>query len=275
MVEFSNKDNLVELSRKIRLKSLELAHIAGKNGAHLGAGLSLVEVFSVLYGSILKFNSGDKYDLLRDRVIISKGHCVLSYYSILNYFGFLSDSELKEFESNGAFLHGHATRDVSRGIEFSGGSLGLGMSYSVGVALNAKRQKLDYKVYVIIGDGECNEGVIWESVMSASHYKLDNLIVIVDHNKLQYDGDVSSIMNMGSLKNKFESFGFFALEIDGHSEEEIERALRHKENDLPIAIIANTIKGKGISFMENRKEWHHAVLSEELYIKCLIELNQL
>lgn len=262
---------LTSLAAKLRNKSLLMALNAGKNGAHLGGGLSLVEVFATLYGSVLKFDSKNPNDNNRDRVVISKGHCVLSYYSVLNEYGFISNDELSKFETNGSLLHGHATRNVPFGIEFSGGSLGLGLSYAIGVALAGKIDNQNYKVYAIVGDGECNEGIVWEAFMSASHFKLDNLVVIVDHNKLQYDGNVDVVMNMGSLKDKLTVFGFNACEVDGHSVEQLLKAFRSSVLEKPQAIIANTVKGKGVSFMENRKEWHHSVLTQEQFELAMSE----
>lgn len=266
---------ITELARIIRNRSLKMAFDAGKNGAHLGGALSLVEVFATLYGGgIVSVDSQyPKYEN-RDRVIISKGHCVLSYYSVLNELGFLSDQDISSFETNGSSFHGHATREVERGIEFSGGSLGLGLSYGVGVALAGKLNKRSYQVYVIIGDGECNEGIIWEALMSAAHFKLDNLTVIIDHNKLQYDGEVKSVMNMGSLKSKLDVFGFYTQEVDGHNVCELFDAFQNRITEKPRSIIANTIKGKGVSFMENKKEWHFSVLSQEHYDIAISEQPQ-
>ena len=264
---------LINLSSKLRNKCLKMALNAGKNGSHLGGGLSLVEVFATLFGSVLSTNFENPQNNNRDRLIISKGHCVLSYYSVLNEFGFISDKELEKFETNGSILHGHATRNLSLGIEFSGGSLGLGLSYAVGVALAGKINKNSYDVYVIVGDGECNEGIVWEAIMASSHFKLDNLFLIIDHNKLQYDGDVTNIMNMGSLKVKLEAFGFHVNEVDGHNISELYLAFKNKVKNYPTAIIANTIKGKGVSFMENKKEWHHSILTQSQYDLAFSEQN--
>jgi transketolase len=244
---------------------------AGKNGAHLGGGLSLVEVFATLYGGIIAVDANDPFNENHDRVVISKGHCVLSYYSVLHKFGYLSDDDIAGFETNGGILHGHATRDVKRGIEFSGGSLGLGLSYAIGVALAGKLNNRTYRVYAIVGDGECNEGIVWEALMSAAHFKLDNLTVIVDHNKLQYDGEVSTVMNMGSLKTKLDAFGFHTNEVDGHDVGQLFEAFQDKTFGKPHAIIANTVKGKGVSFMEHKKEWHHSVLSQDQFDTAMME----
>jgi transketolase len=252
------------LSDKLRKRALLMAFESGNNGSHLGGGLSTIEIFATLYGGFLRVNSKDATNPSRDRMIVSKGHCVLAYYTVLNEFGFLSEKELKSFEVNGSGLHGHASRFIEKGIEFSGGSLGLGLSYAIGVALAGKMNKIPYHVYVIIGDGECNEGIVWESIMSASHYKLDNLTIIVDRNKLQYDGECEEVMSLGNLQRKFEAFGMDTYEVEGHNINELYTALSGKSN-LPKAIIANTIKGKGVSFMENKKEWHHSRLSKEQY----------
>ena len=253
------------LAQRMRNRSLKMALDADKKGSHLGAALSVMEIFASLYGRILKFDVKNPTDKERDRLIISKGHCVLAYYTALNEVGFLTEADLESFEQNDSRLHGHATRELASGIEFSGGSLGMGMSYGVGVAIAGKSDKLPYTVYVIIGDGECNEGIIWESCMAASHYKLDNFVLIIDDNKLQYDGEAAKVMNMGSLRAKFEAFGFYTHDIDGHDVEQVINALTDRAVGKPTCIIANTVKGKGVSFMEHKKEWHHSRLSQEQY----------
>lgn len=269
-----NTEELKLLSYNLRKKSLEVAYGAGRNGAHLGGGLSTIEIFAVLFGSIMKYDSKNPLSEERDRLVISKGHCVLAYYSALNLFGFLSDEELALFENNGAFLHGHATRSLERGIEFSGGSLGMGLPFAVGVALALKRKGSQNKVYCLVGDGECDEGSIWEALMSASHFGLNNLVVIVDKNGLQYDGKTSDVMSADSLSAKFQSFGFEVSDVDGHSTEKLVNAFYSFSNTTqPKAIIANTVKGKGVSFMENVKEWHHSVLSEAQYTAALEEIK--
>jgi len=265
VMDAEKKKELESAAIRLRKKSLEMAYNTGKTGAHLGGGLSMVEIFTVLYNAIISVDANDPYNISRDRVIVSKGHCVLPYYLILNELGFLSDNDIADFETNGSMLHGHATRNVKNGIEFSGGSLGLGLSYAVGVAVAGKLNKNPYKVYAIVGDGECNEGIVWEAFMSASHFKSDNLTVIIDHNKLQYDGEISTVMNTESLKEKLCAFGFQAIEVDGHNVEDLYNAFNQKTTNKPLAIIAHTIKGKGVSYMENRKEWHHSTLSKEQY----------
>jgi transketolase len=273
-MEIKQKHNINKVANELRLRALKMALDSGKNGSHLGGGLSTIEIFATLYSSILNFDNKNVTNSDRDRLIVSKGHCVLAYYTALNRYGFISDDELLTFEINGSNFHGHATRNLINGIEFSGGSLGLGVSYAIGVAIAGKINKKDYKVYVIVGDGECNEGIVWEALMSASHFKLDNLVVIVDDNKLQYDGESEKVLNMGSLESKFNSFGFKTYNINGHDVEELyESFLAINNEGKPKAIIANTIKGKGVSYMENKKEWHHSRLSQEQYEVALSELN--
>ncbi len=261
-----------QLAKQMRLKALEMAFKSGKNGSHLGGGLSAVEILAVLYDAVMKYNAADPYDENRDRLILSKGHCVLAYYTALNYAGFLSDEELDTFETNGSHYHGHAPRDIEKGIDFSGGSLSMGMSFAVGQALGCKKKGLNNRVFTIVGDGECDEGLIWESAMSASNFKLNNLVVIIDCNKLQYDGPTSEVMNHYSLEEKFKSFGFDVLSVDGHNCDQLRNALLY-QSDKPLCVVANTIKGKGVSFMEGNKEWHHHTLTGEQYEQALKEVN--
>jgi len=259
------------LSSSLRRRALEIAFHARKHGAHLGGGLSAIEIFATIYGSILNYNSKSPLDENRDRLIVSKGHCVLAYYAALEYAGFLTKEDIESFETNGSPFHGHATRDLNHGIEFSGGSLSLGMSFSIGVAIALKKKKRNNRVYTIVGDGECDEGLVWEAAMSAANFKLDNFTLIVDANQLQYDGYTKDIMNQISLADKFRSFGFQSIEIDGHDCQEIYDALKIRATDKPVAVIAHTVKGKGVSFMENKKEWHHSSLSQEQYEQALRE----
>lgn len=263
---------LKKLAKQLRLSSLDMAYHAGKNGSHLGAGLSAVEIFATLYGKVLRYNINDREDEKRDRLIISKGHCVLSYYSALHWAGFLTDEDINSFEVNGSHFHGHAMRNLQKGIEFSGGSLSMGMSFAGGVALACKKKELDSRVYTLVGDGECDEGLIWEAAMSAANYGLNNFYVIVDRNKLQYDGPTTEVMNQIDLSEKFKSFGFDVRVVDGHDCEALAVAL-NKESDKPVCVIADTIKGKGVSFMEGQKEWHHHTLTEAQYKQAREEVE--
>lgn len=261
-----------QLAQKMRLRALEMAFASGKNGAHLGGGLSAIEIFASLYGAVLNYSVSNPFDENRDRLVVSKGHCVLAYYTALYNAGFMTDDDLKKFEVNGEHLHGHATRELPRGIEFSGGSLSMGMSFAVGEALACKKKGLNSRVFVIVGDGECDEGLIWESAMSAANFQLSNLVVIVDENKLQYDGPTTEVMNHISLSDKFSSFGFDVEEVDGHDCGQLVNAL-NKTSEKPRCVIAKTIKGKGVSFMEGKKEWHHGSINQEQYELAIKEVE--
>ncbi len=268
------KNELKQIASWLRKRAIELAHVSGKNGAHLGGGLSAIEIFATLYGGVLNYDPLHPLDRDRDRLVVSKGHCVLAYYAALEYAGFLSAEDTAKFETNGSPFHGHATRNPEQGIEFSGGSLSMGMSFSVGVAVALKKSGSPGRVFTVVGDGECNEGLIWEAAMSAAQFKLNNLVVIVDCNNLQYDGTTESVMSVAPLASKFRAFGFEVKEVDGHDCKELAVALGDAgKGNKPMAVIANTIKGKGVSFMENKKEWHHGTLSELQYQQAIKELE--
>lgn len=258
--------------KKIRQRIIELAYNSGKNGSHIGGSFSLVEVYSVLFNSVLRGNGKLTSDD-RDRLIVSKGHSALALFCLLESIGLISTEELNSFESNGSDYYAHAKRDISKGIEFSGGSLSLGISYAVGVALACKDKKIDNHLFVILGDGECDEGLVWEAAMSIANFSLNNITLIVDKNGLQSDGFTKDVMNHFSLSNKFTSFGFHTVEVNGHSEDELLKAFNNRDKDRPNAIIARTIKGKGVSFMENERSWHHNVLNQSHYQLALDELK--
>ena len=267
-----NIDLLKEVSRKLRIRILDMTYGAGKNGAHAGGGLSIVEILAYLYfEGIMNYDVNNPEDLNRDRFILSKGHAALALFGILEQVGFLTKEDTDLFEVNGSPFYSHAKRNLSRGIEFSGGSLSLGLSYGVGVAISCRIDKLDNHIYVLVGDGECDEGLVWESLMSAANFKLNNLTVIVDFNSMQSDGHSIDIMDKTTLASKFQSFGFHVSEIDGHNLEEIDVAFASRDFSKPNAIIAYTVKGKGVSFMENNINWHHGVLSKELYESAVAE----
>lgn len=261
-----------DLAKTLRLSALQMALNSGKNGSHLGAGLSSVEIFAALYGGVLKYDLQNKADENRDRLVVSKGHCVLSYYSALRQAGFLTDEDIQSFETNGSHFHGHAMRNLDKGIEFSGGSLSMGMSFAVGQALACKKKGLASRVFSIVGDGECDEGLIWEAAMSAANYELNNFVLIVDRNKLQYDGPTTEVMNQIDLGDKFRAFGFDVRVVDGHDVEVLAKAM-NEPSDKPICVIADTIKGKGVSFMEGVKTWHHSVLTQEQYDQAVKEVE--
>ena len=249
---------------------------SNKLGAHFGAGLSAMEIFSCLYGGVM--NCKPEHSVKeRDILIVGKGHCVLAYYAALAVYGFIEYSLLDEFDKDGSLLQGHPMLNESIGIEFSSGSLGLALSQGVGVALSRKRKRRDSRVYVLLGDGECQEGAVWEAAMSASHFRLDNLTVIVDRNQLQYDGDTERVMALGAFEEKWKSFGFHTCEVDGHVIENLYPALekgKANQSGMPLCVIANTVKGKGVSFMEGNKAWHNHRLSDKEYLIAMKELEE-
>jgi transketolase len=264
---------LEEMAKRMRLNALKMALVAGNNGAHIGPALSCIEILAVLYGTVMRF---DPYRPLwdeRDRFIASKAHCVLAHYAALKEAGFLCDKDLETFEKNGSFLAGHPAVDLSRGLEYSGGSLGLALSVGIGMAIDADRHGRSNRVFILLGDGECDEGSNWEAFLAAPHFRLDNLTVIIDQNRLQYDGFTNDIMNLGNLQQKLTDFGWNVVTVDGHSIKELMNAFALHKAGMPQAIIAKTIKGKGVSFMEGRREWHHAKLSPEQYQLAVSEVR--
>ena len=266
--------DIQSMAKRMRKKILDMALNAGATSSHFGGGLSIVDITATLYGAIMKLDEKNPEWKNRDRFILSKGHGVLGYYTALSEIGYISEDDLKTFEKDGTYLFGHPVMNRSKGIEFSNGSLGMGLSLGIGVALAGKRKNIDYKVYVLMGDGECNEGSVWEAAMAGPHYKLDNLVAILDKNNLQQTGTNSEIMSVGNLVSKWKSFGWQVFEIDGHNVPEIyDTFLSVKDQNGPVAIVANTVKGKGFSFAENNNAWHHAPLSSSQYEAALEELN--
>ena len=263
-----------DMAKRMRKKVLDMALTAGANSSHFGGGLSIIDITATLYGQIMNLDPKDPEWIERDRFILSKGHGVLGYYTALSEIGYISEEDLRTFEKDGTYLFGHPVMNRSKGIEFTNGSLGMGLSLGIGVALAGKRKKIDYKVYVLMGDGECNEGSVWEAAMAGPHYKLDNLVAIIDKNNLQQTGTNSEIMSVGDLVSKWKSFGWQVFEIDGHDVPEIyDTFLNVKDQTGPVAIVANTVKGKGFSFSENNNTWHHAPLSASQYEAALEELK--
>ena len=259
-------------AKNIRKNIIFAAFKAGSKSAHIGGALSSADIIAVLYSDILKIKKKKTLDEDRDRFILSKGHACLALYSALVEKKILKKKELETFESDGSNLLGHPIINKSSGIEFSTGSLGMGLALGVGVALAAKKKQKKYKTYVILGDGECNEGSIWESVLCASHFKLDNMTIIVDKNNFQQTGKNSSIMDLKNLTNKFKSFGCEAIEIDGHDIKKIYKSLNKKNSKKPKVIVANTTKGKGIQMFENDNNWHHSVITKSIYKNIIKQL---
>ena len=270
------KNEIVSFSNDMRSNILEMSLSAGSSSSHFGGALSIVEILSTLYVSQLKYDPKDPLWEGRDRFILSKGHACLAYYSALCQIGYVKFNDLLTFEKDDSDFLGHPVKNEKLGIEFSNGSLGMGLSLGIGVAYALKKKQLDNFVYVVIGDGECNEGSVWEAAMSAPNLKLDNLYAIIDRNNFQQTGSNSEIMNLDDLKLKWSSFGWHTDEIDGHDVDSLLNYFDKSKNiKKPKALIANTIKGKGFSFSENNNEWHHKILTKSTYENALKEIKKI
>ena len=257
---------------QIRMDLLNITY-RGKGG-HPGGSLSSADVLVALYYEIMRIDPRHPDWPDRDRFILSKGHCVEGYYAVLSDLGFFPKEELDSYRDFNSRLTGHPSNQLP-GIDVNTGALGHGLSIGVGMALAGKMDKKDYKVYVLMGDGQQAEGSIWEAAMAGSHYKLDNLTGIIDRDRLQISGNTEKVMALESLKDKWSSFGWEVLEVDGNNMEALVEGFRKfpADNHRPHLMIANTTKGKGISFMENKPEWHHKVPSEEEWNQALNELR--
>ena len=268
-----NIDEIQEKAKEIRKDIITEVYCA-KSG-HPGGSLSIADIMAVLYFDELKINEKDPKWEDRDRLILSKGHCSPALYAALAERGFFKKEELKTFRKLGSKLQGHPDLNKVPGVDMTSGSLGQGLSVANGIAIAGKMDNKDYRVYVIVGDGEIEEGQIWEAAMTSSKYKLDNLCLIIDNNNLQIDGTIEEVKSSYPIDKKFESFGFNVLKIDGNNIEDILRAFYIAKNTKhkPTCIIAKTKKGKGVSFMENKAEWHGKAPSEEEYNLAMKELK--
>ncbi len=268
-----NIEGLKMKAKEIRKDIIEEVYNA-KSG-HPGGSLSIADIMAVLYFNELRIDEKNPRWEDRDRVVLSKGHCSPALYAALAERGFFSKETLKSFRKIDSNLQGHPDLNKVQGVDMTSGSLGQGLSVANGMAISAKMDNKDYRVYVILGDGEIEEGQVWEAAMTANKYKLDNLCVIVDNNNLQIDGTIEEVMSSYPIDEKFKSFGFNVLNIDGNNIEDIINAFESakKTKDKPTCIIAKTIKGKGVSFMENKAEWHGKAPSEEEYNEAMRELN--
>lgn len=272
MLEQTKLEDFQKKSKNVRRNIVEMVYSA-KSG-HPGGSLSITDVLVALYFSELRINVNNPKDENRDRVVLSKGHCSPALYAVLAEKGFIPQEDLKTFRKIDSYLQGHPDMKKIPGVDMTSGSLGQGLSVSNGMAIAGKLDNKDYRVYCIMGDGEIEEGQVWEAAMSSSHYKLDNLCVIVDNNNLQIDGKVEDVMNPHPIDKKFESFGFNVINIDGHNFEEILDAFEKAKQvkGKPTAILAKTTKGKGVSYMENNVGWHGKAPNEEEYNIALREL---
>ncbi len=269
-----NIEELEQHARNMRKHILDMGRHAGGHAAHMGGALSIVEAMSVLYFGISNVTKLGMNNPERDRIILSKGHASLGLYSALVEAGLMSDSLKDTFEDDYSDLLGHPVKNRKLGIEFTNGSLGMGLSIGIGVAMACAKKNYNNRVYVILGDGECNEGSVWEAFMSAAHYKLGNLVALIDCNKFQLSGSTEDVMSLGNMTEKVRSFGWNALEVDGHDLNALYNALSTTNKEgRPTAIVMNTIKGKGFSFSEGDNSWHHAVVTQKAYNQGLEELG--
>ena len=271
-----DKSELLKLKKtacNVRLWTIE--GVFNAKSGHPGGSLSAADIMTYLYFNEMKVDPENPKDPKRDRFVLSKGHCCPSLYGALALKGYFSGEEIKSLRHIGAMLQGHPDMKHTPGIDMSSGSLGQGISAACGMALSAKLSGDDYRVYAMLGDGECEEGQVWEAAMFASHYKLDNLTVIVDFNGLQIDGTVADVAGLADLDKKFESFGFEVIQIDGHDFEQIEEAINKAKSvkNKPTAIIAATVKGKGVSYMENQVGWHGKAPNADEYKTATEELK--
>jgi len=265
---------LQKIAIELRIRGLKMVQTA--QSGHIGGAFSMEELLTVLYFDKMNIKPEDPHWAERDRFVLSKGHCTVALYPTLSRRGFFPDEVLNTFRSINGHLSGHADMTYVPGVDMSTGSLGTGFSTAVGMAAAGKLSKLPYYVYSILGDGEICEGEIWEACINASARHLDNLIAIVDSNKVQLDGTVDQVMPNDNLVAKFQSFGFFTQSIDGHNVQEISDAIdRAKaQHYKPSMIIANTVKGKGVSFMEGKNAWHGKCPNEEQFAAAFDELNK-
>lgn len=266
-------DELKAVAREVRKDIVTM--ITKAASGHPGGSLSAVEIITFLYFNEMNVSVANKNDPNRDRFVLSKGHAAPALYSVLAEKVFFAKEQLMGFRKLGSMLQGHPNMNTVPGVDMSTGSLGQGISAAVGMALAGKLDNKDYRVYSLLGDGELAEGQVWEATMSASHYKLDNLTAFVDHNGLQIDGKVSDVMGSDPVDAKFEAFGWNVISIDGHDFLQIKEAIDEakKTKGKPTVIICETIKGKGVSFMENEASWHGAAPSKEQCDKALKEIG--
>lgn len=261
-------------AKEIRKNILKMIYTA--QSGHPGGALSIADILTFLYFEEMNIDVNNPRWEDRDRLVLSKGHASAALYASLAEKGIIDKSELDTFRKIDSKLQGHPDMKKVLGVDMSSGSLGQGLSVANGMAIAGKLDKKDYRVYCILGDGEIDEGQVWEAAMTANHYKLDNLCVIVDNNGLQIDGSTNEVMDLCSIADKFRAFGFETIEIDGHKFNEIREAfVEAKQNKgKPTAIIAKTVKGKGVSFMENKAGWHGKAPSEEEYNTAISDLDK-
>ena len=269
-----NKLELMKTANEVRKGIVTAVHSA-KSG-HPGGSLSAADIYTYLYFEEMNIDPKDPKKADRDRFVLSKGHTAPGYYSTLAHRGFFPVEDLTTLRKVGSYLQGHPEMKHIPGVDMSSGSLGQGISAAVGMAISAKLSNDDYRVYTLLGDGEIQEGQVWEASMLAGHRKLDNLVVIVDNNNLQIDGKITDVNSPYPIDKKFEAFNFHVINIDGNDFDQIEAAFKEarKTKGMPTAIIAKTIKGKGVSFMEDQAGWHGKAPNDEQYAQAMEELEK-
>ena len=257
----------IKLAERMRRTILQMSFDCGQP-SHIGGALSIVDILAVLYGGISNFDIPCR----KNRFILSKGHGVLGLLSVLHHVGKISKEKISTFQKNGSEFIAHPIANHALGIESSNGSLGQGLSYGIGIALSYLKRKNEGQVFVLMGDGECYEGSVWEASITATETKLENITVIIDCNGYQNDGAIGDKMNARDISKKWRGFGWHVIECDGHDHQRLYLALNHKHKNKPTAIIAKTTKGKGIKFMEDNNDWHHNRLTEKLFDEAMNEL---
>ena len=269
-----NKLELMKTANEVRKGIVTAVHSA-KSG-HPGGSLSAADIYTYLYFEEMNIDPKDPKKADRDRFVLSKGHTAPGYYSTLAHRGFFPVEDLTTLRKVGSYLQGHPDMKHIPGVDMSSGSLGQGISAAVGMAISAKLSNDDYRVYTLLGDGEIQEGQVWEASMLAGHRKLDNLVLIVDNNNLQIDGKITDVNSPYPIDKKFEAFNFHVINIDGNDFDQIEAAFKEarKTKGMPTAIIAKTIKGKGVSFMEDQAGWHGKAPNDEQYAQAMEELEK-
>ena len=269
-----NKLELMKTANEVRKGIVTAVHSA-KSG-HPGGSLSAADIYTYLYFEEMNIDPKDPKKADRDRFVLSKGHTAPGYYSALAHRGFFPVEDLTTLRKVGSYLQGHPDMKHIPGVDMSSGSLGQGISAAVGMAISAKLSDDDYRVYTLLGDGEIQEGQVWEASMLAGHRKLDNLVVIVDNNNLQIDGKITDVNSPYPIDKKFEAFNFHVINIDGNDFDQIEAAFKEarETKGMPTAIIAKTIKGKGVSFMEDQAGWHGKAPNDEQYAQAMEELEK-
>ena len=269
-----NKLELMKMANEVRKGAITAVHSA-KSG-HPGGSLSAADIYTYLYFEEMNVDPKDPKKADRDRFVLSKGHTAPGYYATLANKGFFPVEDLTTLRKVGSYLQGHPDMKHIPGVDMSSGSLGQGISAAVGMAISAKLNDASYRVYTLLGDGEIQEGQVWEAAMLAGHRKLDNLVVIVDNNNLQIDGTVEEVNSPYPIDKKFEAFNFHVINIDGHDFDAIDAAFKEAREikGQPTAIIAKTVKGKGVSFMENQVSWHGSAPNDEQYVVAMADLEK-